>query len=342
MADLDQIIRLINKAQKSEVLLLGKDWIPPEYSHISTGSLYLDWATNGGIPVGRITEIYGNESSGKSAMAAKVVVQAQKKKLTCVWVDAEKSFDPEWMQKLGVNTDDLIISQTALGESVHDLLFKLVSLGSRFSQQYKDIEPIDLIVLDSVNALSPNAVLDNDMQAHMAVDARMNNQGFKRINAINTHTALMVINQNRSTIGGPRPGDFQPGGRGLKYYASLRFLVRGGEWITPKDIPEYMSVPFNPKDKDTKVGHNIRFRVSKCKAGGPDGKEANVDFYYNGKIDQIKDIIAAGRVTEVLEQAGAWYKYNGESYQGAKGLADFLKTDKTALREIRKQVLERL
>lgn len=342
MVDKQELIRLINKSQKADLVFLGKDWRKPEFSHISTGSLYLDWATNGGVPVGRITEIYGNESSGKSVIASRIIVQAQKKKLTCVWIDSEKSFDPEWMETLGVDTGDLIVSQIAEGESVHDLIFKLVSLGSPYSPEYKDIEPIDLIVLDSVNAITPMAVLDHDMQAHVAPDARMNNQGFRRINARNAGTALVVINQNRSGIGGPRPTDFQPGGRGLKFYASLRIEVRGGDWILPKDIPEYMSIPFNPKDKDTKIGHNIRFRIRKCKAGGPDGKEANLDFYYAGKIDQIKDIISAGRVTEVVEQAGAWYKYEGESYKGAKGFAEFLKSDRAALREIRKKVLEAL
>jgi len=337
MASLDQIIRLINKDQGDDVLFLGKDWKKPEISKISTGSLYLDWATNGGIPVGRITEIYGNESTGKSAIATKVVREAQKKKMTCIWVDAENSFDSAWMTKLGVDVSQLIVAQIAEGESAHDLLFKIISLGNPRSKEYKDIEPVDLVVLDSVTALAPTAVTANDMQAHMAVDARMNNLGFKRINARNKNTALIVINQNRSSIGGRTVSDFQPGGRALKFFASLRIEVRGGEWITSNSVPKYMKVA-SPRDKNSPIGFNIRFRVRKSKIGPPH-KEANLDFYYEGKIDQIKDIIAAAKITEVIEQAGAFYKYDGQSYRGAEAFGAFLRSDKAALKDIREKVL---
>jgi len=342
MTDFQALVNRINKDMKDNVLFIGDQWQQPEITRISTGSLYLDWATNGGIPMARLTEIFGNESVGKSALAAKIISEAQRKKMTCVWIDAENSYDPKWMEKLGIDVSQLIVSQLGESESGFDLLFKLVSLGSPRSPEYKGIEPIDLIVADSLAAFAPMAVTDHDMQSHMAVDARVNNLGFKRINARNRHAAVVIINQNRSSIGGPRPTDFQPGGRGLKYYASMRLEVRGGEWIKPVDVPDYMNIETNPRAKDDPVGHNIRFRVRKCKVGGPHGKEANFDFYYNGRVDKIKDIITAGKITGVIDQGGAYFKYGEQSFHGAKAFADFLKSDKVALREIRKQVLEAL
>jgi len=339
MTSISDLIAIIQKEHGADSIFLGSDWQKQEVNRISTGSLFLDWATNGGIPMGKTTEIFGNESAGKSAIAAKIIVEAQKKKMTCLWVDAEKSFDSAWMTTLGVDVSRLVVSQIAESEEGFDILFKAINLGNPRSKEYHDFEPVDLIILDSLTAFAPMAITDNDMQTHMAVDARVNNLGFKRINARNHNTAIVIINQNRSTIGGPRAGDFQPGGRGLKFFASLRIELRAGEWIKPNDIPSYLSVPVNPKNKEAQVGHTVKARVRKCKVGGPHGKEAEFDFYYNGKIDRIKDIIAAGRVTGIITQSGAFYKYDGINYRGAKAFADFLKSDRAALIDIRKQVM---
>lgn len=338
MADIRKVIQDINRVQGNSAVFLGKDWKKPEIERISTSSLYLDWATGGGIPTGRITEIFGNESAGKSALAAKIVAQAQKKKLSCLWIDAEHVFDPDWMERLGVNTEFLAVVQEAEGEKVHDMLMKAVSLGNPKVAEFKDFEPVDVVVVDSWAALTPMVVTDNDMQTHMAVDARMNNLGIKRVNARNYRTAVIVVNQNRSGIGGRVPFDFQPGGRGLKFYASLRIELRTGEPITPNKVPDYMPIPSNPKDKDTPVGHNVRVRLRKCKVGPPH-REANFDFYYNGKMDPIKDIITVGKITGVVDQGGAFYKYNEESFRGAKAFADHLKGNPAVLRDLRNKVL---
>lgn len=337
MADLQSIIARINKEQGDGTLMLGSEWEEQEAEKISSGSLYLDWALGGGFPLGKVVEIYGNESTGKSAVAAKTVAQAQKKGLTCVWVDAENSFDPRWMKKLGIDIEKLIVAQGAEGEVNHDLLLKLVSFGHPRAKQYKDLEPVDVVVVDSWAALTPMVLVENDMQTHMAVEARVNNLGIKRVNSRNKNTLVLIINQNRSGIGA-RAYDFQPGGRGLKYYAALRVEVRAGEEITQNMIPSYMKIQTNPKDKESPVGHVIKFRVRKNKVGPP-RREASVDFYYEGRFDQIKDIATAGKITGVIEQAGAFYKYNDQSFKGIKAFGDFLRANPKDLKEIKEKVL---
>lgn len=337
-ASLEEIKTAINKAQGWEALYYGAEQEYPDIRRISTGSLHLDWATNGGIPVGRITEIFGKEGSGKSAIAGRTVAQAQKKGLNCVWIDAENSFDPEWMTLLGVDCSKLLVVQSSEGEEVLDLMMNLVSMGNPRSKEFGDRPPVQLLVCDSVAALTPMKIMDDEMeQAQMAVEARMMNKGVKRINARAKNTAVVFINQVRTGFG-RMASDVTPGGRGLGFYSSLRLEIRSGEWIKPTMIPPYMKVPFNPKDKDTQIGHTVRCRVRKSKVG-PGFREANFDFYYNGKIDQIKDIITAGKVTGAIEQAGSFFKYNGDSFQGAARFAKFLREDKEALKAIRSEVL---
>lgn len=271
---------------------------------ISTGSLGLDIALGiGGLPRGRIVEIYGPESSGKTTLTLQVIAEAQKKGGTCAFIDAEHALDPQYAEKLGVNVDDLIVSQPDTGEQALEVADMLVRSGA-----------IDVIVVDSVAALTPKAEIEGDMgDHHVGLQARLMSQALRKItgNIKNANCMAIFINQIRMKIGvmfgNP---ETTTGGNALKFYASVRL-----------DIRRIGAV----KDGDEVTGSETRVKVVKNKVAPP-FKQTEFQILYGQGINRLGEIIDYGVKLGYIDKAGAWYSYNGDKIgQGKSNSMKFLK-----------------
>jgi recombination protein RecA len=289
---------------KGSILRLGsKDAIVP-VSVISTGSISVDAALGvGGLPRGRIIEIFGPESSGKTTIALQVVAEAQKKGGIAAFIDVEHALDPSYARKLGVDVDNLLVSQPDYGEQALEITSHLVSSGQ-----------IDVLVVDSVAALVPKSELDGEMgDSHMGLQARLMSQALRKLTAIvsKSHTCLIFINQIREKIGvmfgNP---ETTTGGRALKFYSSIRV-----------DIRRIQSI----KDGDRVVGSRTRAKVVKNKVAAP-FREAEFDIIYGEGVSREGDLLDLGVMKNVLEKSGTWISYKGERLgQGRENARLFLR-----------------
>jgi len=284
---------------------------------ISTGAIGLDIALGvGGVPRGRIIEIYGPESSGKTTLAMHIIAEAQKAGGTAAIIDAEHAFDPEYAKRLGIQTDNLLISQPDYGEQALEILETLLRSGA-----------MDVIVIDSVAALTPKAEIDGEMgDSHMGLQARLMSQALRKITGIvsKTNTVVIFINQIRLKIGimfgNP---ETTTGGNALKFYSSIRMDIRSKEKIVKGDET---------------VGNLVRVKVVKNKVAPP-FKEAEFDIRYGEGIDKVSSLIDVAVKYNVIEKSGAWFKRNGENLgQGREGVKDLLKNDKKLLNEVWSEV----
>ena len=309
---LESAIGQIEKAfGKGSVMKLGTSGVNLDVQAISTGSLGLDVALGiGGLPKGRIVEIYGPESSGKTTLALHVVAEAQKSGGTCAFVDAEHALDPVYAKKLGVNIDDLLISQPDAGEQALEIADTLVRSGA-----------ISVLVIDSVAALVPRAELEGDMgDSHMGLQARLMSQALRKLtSSISKSNCLVIfINQIRQKIGimfgNP---ETTSGGNALKFYASVRLDIRRIGAI---------------KDKDDIIGNQTRVKVVKNKVSPP-FRQAEFQIMYGQGINSEGEILDFGQKLGVIEKAGSWYSHNGEKIgQGKVNASTFLK-ENTAIRD---------
>src|SRR3989339_290654 len=257
---------------------------------VPSGSLSLDIALGvGGVPRGRIIEIYGPESSGKTTLALNIVSQAQKKGGVCAFIDAEHALDPEYAKKLGVKIDDLLISQPDTGEQALEITESLVRSGG-----------IDVIVIDSVAALTPKAEIEGEMGAsHMGLQARLMSQALRKLTAITakSKTIIVFINQIRMKIGvffgNP---ETTTGGMALKFYSSVRIEVRKAAQI---------------KKGEEVIGNRVKVKIVKNKVAPP-FRTAEFDILYNEGISYEGDVLNTGVLHAVLERKGAWFVYGGE------------------------------
>lgn len=289
------------------VWLLGQaSQVPVEC--ISTGSLLIDQAIGvGGFPRGRIIEIYGPESSGKTTLALHVVAQAQKNGGICAFIDAEHALEPNHVQKLGVNVDDLIIAQPDYGEQALDIAEMLVRSGA-----------VDLIVIDSVAALVPKAELEGEMgDAHVGLQARLMSQALRKLTPVvhKSKTVLIFINQVRQTIGAMpyAPKETTTGGKALKFYASLRIEVRRVASL---------------KKKEAIIGNRISIKIAKNKVAPP-FKKVEVDLLFDQGISPELDLLDAGLHYGVIVQSGSWFSIDGEKIaQGREQVLEYLKGNK--------------
>src|SRR5690348_1363481 len=289
---------------KGSILRLGsKDAIVP-VSAISTGSISLDFALGvGGFPRGRICEIFGPESSGKTTIALQVVAEAQKQGGMAAFIDVEHALDPVYAKKLGVDVDNLLVSQPDYAEQALEITAALITSGS-----------IDVLVVDSVAALVPKAELDGEMgDSHMGVQARLMSQAMRKLTGTvsKSNTCLIFINQIREKIGvmfgNP---ETTTGGRALKFYSSIR-----------ADIRRIAAI----KDGDTVTGNRTKVKIVKNKVAAP-FREAEFDIIYGEGISKEGDLIDLGVAQSLVEKSGSWYSYKGDRIgQGRENARQFLK-----------------
>ena len=284
---------------------------------ISTGSLGIDIALGiGGLPKGRIIEIYGPESSGKTTLALSVIAQSQKKGGTCAFIDAEHALDPSYAKKIGVDIDNLLISQPDAGEQALEIADTLVRSGA-----------IDVLVVDSVAALVPKAELEGEMgDSHMGLQARLMSQALRKLTSTvsRSNTLIIVINQIRMKIGvmfgNP---ETTTGGNALKFYASVRI-----------DIRRIGSI----KDKEDVIGSQTRVKIVKNKVAPP-FKIVDFDIMYGEGISKTGELIDLGVKAGIVEKAGAWFSYKGEKLgQGRENAKLFLKENPAVAEEIENKI----
>ncbi len=312
------LLQIEKKFGKGSIMRLGER--PHEdIGAISTNCLSLDAAIGvGGFPRGRIVEVYGPESSGKTTLALTVVASAQKTGGICAYIDAEHAMDPEYAQKLGVNIDDMLISQPDSGEQALEIAETLIRSNS-----------VDVIVIDSVAALVPRAELDGEMGDSLpGLQARLMSQALRKITAIvsSSHTCFIFINQLREKIGvffgSP---ETTTGGKALKFYASLRLDIRRIGAI---------------KDGDKVVGNRTRVKVVKNKCAPP-FRESEFDIMYGEGISKEGDLLDLAVNHNIVEKSGAWFSYKGERLgQGRDNVKNMLKTNEELLGRIETDVKE--
>ena len=317
---LDAALSQIERAfGKGSIMRLGKNQKAVEIETVPTGSLGLDIALGvGGLPRGRVIEIYGPESSGKTTLTLHVIAEAQKKGGVCAFIDAEHALDPVYARKLGVNLDDLLISQPDTGEQALEITDTLVRSGA-----------IDVLVVDSVAALTPRAEIEGEMgDSHVGLQARLMSQALRKLTgAINkSRCTVIFINQIREKIGvmfgNP---ETTPGGRGVKFYSSVRIDVRRTQTI---------------KEGDVSIGSRTRARVVKNKIAPP-FRDAEFDIMFDRGISYEGDLLDLAALGNVVEKSGAWYTYKGTRLgQGRENAKLFLQENKDLAEEIRQAVLQ--
>ncbi len=319
---LDQAIKDIEKAHgKGSVMLLGSDASDRNIESIPSGSLTLDDALGiGGYPKGRIVEMYGPESSGKTTFALHAIAEAQKLGGYAAFIDAEHALDPKYAKNLGVDTDNLIISQPDTGEQALEIAEALIRSGA-----------IDIVVIDSVAALVPEAEIRGDMgSSHVGLQARLMSQAMRKLSGVisKSNTIAIFINQIREKVGimfgNP---ETTPGGRALKFYSSIRIEIRRGEQLKiGTDI----------------VGNRTKVKVVKNKVAPP-FKVAEVDIVYGEGISRTGEIVDLALEYDLIQKSGSWFSHNEEKIgQGRENVKQYLK-ENTALQEtLMQQIREKL
>ncbi|WP_019881712.1 MULTISPECIES: recombinase RecA [unclassified Methylophilus] len=302
---------------KGSIMRMGDGDIGEDLQVVSTGSLGLDIALGvGGLPRGRIVEIYGPESSGKTTLTLSAIAEMQKLGGVAAFIDAEHALDPQYAAKLGVNVPELLISQPDTGEQALEIADMLVRSGS-----------VDIVVVDSVAALTPRAEIEGEMgDSHMGLQARLMSQALRKLtgNIKRTNTLVIFINQIRMKIGvmfgNP---ETTTGGNALKFYSSVRLDIRRTGAI---------------KKGDEVIGSETRVKVIKNKVAPP-FKQAEFDIMYGEGISRLGEVIELGTNLKLVEKAGAWYSYNGEKIgQGKENAKEFLRENPAIAAEIEAKI----
>ena len=318
---LKQIGSRFDKGPGEKAIMRMGDKVLEKIPSIPTGSLGLDIALGiGGLPKGRVVEIYGPESSGKTTLTLEVIAQCQKLGGTAAFIDAEHALDPIYAEKLGVNVEELLISQPDTGEEALEITDILVHSGG-----------VDVLVIDSVAALVPKAEIEGEMgDSHMGLQARLMSQALRKItgNVKKSNTLVIFINQIRHKIGvmfgSP---ETTSGGNALKFYASCRLDIRRIGTV---------------KEGDEVVGNETRVKVVKNKVSPP-FKQAEFQIIYNKGINRLGELLDRGSDLGILEKAGSWYSLEGEKIgQGKAKAVEFLQENPKIAKKIEKQILETL
>lgn len=318
---LEEALKLIKKQYGQGAIMRLGDRVSVKVDAISSGSLLLDAALGiGGYPKGRVIEIYGPESSGKTTVALHAIASAQKKGGRAAFIDAEHAIDPEYAKRLGVNVDELILSQPDSGEQAMEIVEILIKSQS-----------VDLVVVDSVAALVPQAELDGEMSdAQVGAQARLMSKALRKITGLlnKSECSIIFINQLREKVGimfgNP---ETTPGGRALKFYSTIRLDVRKGEAL---------------KNGSEIIGNVVNVKVVKNKVASP-FKTASVDLVYGLGINHEGEVLDLAASNEIVKKSGAWYDYNGERIgQGREAAKKYLMEHNDVLVEIENKVREKL
>ncbi len=319
---LDMAIKQIDKAfGKGTLMRLGDKEIEPIAS-ISTGSLGLDMALGiGGIPQGRIVEIYGPESSGKTTLALQTTASAQKDGMVCAFIDAEHALDVLYAKNLGVDVDNLLVSQPDFGEQALDVLETLARSGA-----------VDLIVVDSVAALTPKTEIEGDMgDTHVGLQARLMSQALRKLTGVlhKTNTTVIFINQIRMKIGtmGYGSPETTTGGNALKFYASVRIDVRRIATL---------------KQGESQIGNRVKAKVIKNKVAPP-FRQAEFDIMFGEGISYVGELVDYGVKLDIIDKSGAWFSYGAQKLgQGKENSKQTIADDPELAQEIEQKVKEAL
>lgn len=310
---LKEILSKINKKHGENVIGFLKDMKPLQMERISSGSTMLDYCLHGGFPCGRVVELYGPYSSGKGLISLFTIAEAQKKNMSCVWLDAENCFDPIFAKACGVDVDKLILTQISVGEDTLDLLSELLQ-G----------EP-DIVVVDSVAAMIPKTDLNEPLeQPVMATRARLMSRALAKINALNKNTLIIFINQIRSSMTQYGPKYFTPGGFALGHYASIRVEVNKGELL---------------RDKEKTFGQIVKFRVVKNKTGTP-FRDGYFKFLYESGIDRVDEVTTLAFLLGKLEMSGSFLEFSGQKFHGREALETELRANEKLLTELKEMLGE--
>lgn len=306
---------------KGAVMKLGDDNLRMNIEAISTGSISVDMATGiGGIPKGRITEIYGPESSGKTTLTLHIIAEAQKAGGKAAFIDAEHALDPEYAANLGVDIDELIVSQPDTGEQALEICEMLVRSGA-----------LDVVIIDSVAALVPKSEIEGSMgDSHVGLQARLMSQALRKLTGVinKSNTAVVFINQLREKVGVVYGNpEVTTGGRALKFYSSMRIEVRRVETI---------------KSGDQMLGNRTKVKVVKNKVAPP-FKQAEFDIMYGEGISKAGDILDCATEAGLIDKAGSWYSYDGNRIgQGRENVKVFLLSNPEIMDKLEGQLLDSL
>ncbi len=312
------LLQIEKQFGKGAIMRLGSETNPLEQGIISTGSMSVDLALGvGGVPRGRVVEIYGPEAGGKTTLSLHIVAEAQRVGGVAAFIDAEHALDPGYAKALGVNTDDLLVSQPDTGEQALDIAELLVRSGA-----------VDVVVIDSVAALVPRAEIEGEMgDSFVGLQARLMSQALRKLTGVlsKSKTTMIFINQIREKIGvlygNP---ETTPGGRALKFYASVRLEVRRiGDVKAGAD----------------KVGNRVRVKVTKNKVAPP-FKEAEIEIMFGRGIDRLGDLINIASDLDIIQKSGSFFKYGGANIgQGKEKAGAFLQDNPVTAEEIRAKVV---
>lgn len=320
------ILGSINKKFGDNTMGMASD-VVKDITRLPSGSLFLDYtlgtdkkANVGGWPMGRIIELYGPESSGKSLISMKTIVEAQKLDKLCIYFDSEDSFDNKFAGSLGVDIKKLVVIRETLAEKVFDIACELL-------KEHKD--EIGVIVFDSIASMMPSAELDASLEdKQMAEMARVMSKAMCKLVHLNKNIALLIfINQLRTNPGASKYAnpEYTPGGKALKYYASIRAEIKRGEWL------------MSEKNKDEKIGQVVKFRIIKNKTDVPN-REGYFKYLYTGHLDQVDELVSLGILKGVITRKGAYFSVADQSFQGREALEKKLTEDKEFLEKARQEV----
>ena len=303
--DIEKVLAAINKSLKTNLTFGGADSL--QIGRISTGMPAFDKILGGGLPRQSVTELFGRQSTGKTYIAQRAIATAQSNGLTCAFIDAEHSYEPEWAKLSGVDVDSLIVSRPDTGEKALDILLALCE------------SHIDLVVLDSIAALLPTAEADGDMEQNsMALQARLLNKLFRKLPPSNQRTAVVLINQVRAGIGGYVTRDALPGGRGQEFFSRIMVRVRRGESIEDR-------------------GFYIQVTTEKNKTFTP-SLSCTIPFYYSGDVDETYELFSTALDADIVIRSGPQYAFDGVSAIGKEGFLSLMKTDDKLMDRIKKEV----
>ena len=317
--DIEKILNEIQQRFGEGSLMKLRDVRAVDINVIPTGSISLDLALGvGGVPRGRVIEIFGQESSGKTTLALHILAEAQKKGGVGAFIDAENALDPDYAKRIGVNVKDLLISQPDSGEQALQIVEALVRS-----------ETVDVIVIDSVAALTPRVEIEGEIgDQHIGLQARLMSAALRKLSGIisKTKTSVIFLNQIRMKIGimfgNP---ETTSGGLALKFYSSVRINLRRTAQI---------------KHGDEIIGNRVKAKIVKNKVAAP-FRTAEFDIYYNEGISQVGDIIRAGLTSEVIKQAGSWYQFENKKIgQGMEGAKQFMRENPEIMKKIKREVTE--